>query len=166
MKRLTILAIVACVVSALGPNTAAARSKSTARCHDVDADFTSELATEDCASPLGLCALGTIKHDALLRGSMFVTITDGAPSAGMPASEPTSMLAVSGTRSLTPHRGGTLTAHVTGVFDTAQVIFSELNVITGGTGRFARATGTLNVFGRATSATTFAGEIRGTICVP
>jgi hypothetical protein len=56
-------------------------------------------------------------------------------------------------------------AHVIGAFDTAQVIFDELNIITGETGRFAGATGTLDVFGQATGPTTFAGEIRGRICV-
>ena len=166
MKKLLIVAVAACLLSAGGPNPAAAVPEAPSRCHDVDADFTSEVAAEGCASPFGLCASGTIMHDRLLRGPMFVTITDMAPSAGMPSSEPASTLSISGERSLTPLRGGTLTAHVVGVFDTAQVIFTELNVITGGTGRFAGATGTLNVFGRGTSPTTFAGEISGTICLP
>jgi len=97
---------------------------------------------------------------------MFVTIGDLAPSAGMPASEPASMLSVSGERSLTPNRGGTLSAHETAIFDTNLGYFDALNVITGGTGRFAGATGALHLFGRATGPTTFAGEIRGTICLP
>ena len=63
-----------------------------------------------------------------------------------------------------------MSAHVIGigVFGAtgSLTMFDELNVITGGTGRFAGATGTLHVFGRATSATTFAGEFGGTICVP
>ena len=88
MKRLTILAVAMCLIAALGPTTAGAVASRTGRCHDVDADFTSELAPENCTSPLGLCAAGAIKHDTLLKGSMFVTIADGAPSAGMPASEP------------------------------------------------------------------------------
>jgi hypothetical protein len=136
------------------------------RCHDVDSDFTSELAPDGCASPLGLCATGRIGHDPVLKGRMYVTIADAARSAGMVASEPESLLSVSGTRTLAPNRGGTLTAHVVGVFDTRQVVFTELNVITGGTGRFTGATGTLNVFGHGTSPTTFAGTISGRICLP
>lgn len=167
MKRSKILLVAACVMTAIGPAMEAGW-RPAARCHEVDADFTSELASGDerCVSPFGLCASGSISHDALIKGPMFVTIHDSAPSAGMmPTSEPASMLSVSGERTLTTHRGGSLSAHVTGIFDTAQVIFSELNVITGGTGRFAGATGTLHVLGRATGPTSFAGEIRGTLCL-
>jgi hypothetical protein len=168
MKRLAILAVAACLISATGPSTADAVTKSGARCHDVDADFTSELTTEGCTSPLGLCASGYIKHDALLKGPMFVSINDGAASAGMPRSEPESVLSVSGERRLMPFRGGTLSLHVVGIAifgtNTNLELFDELNIVTGGTGRFAGATGTLHVAGRATSATTFAGEMSGTVC--
>ena len=65
-----------------------------------------------------------------------------------------------------PLRGGTLSLHVVGIgiFGSSLEMFDELNIITGGTGRFAGATGTLHVAGRATSATTFAGEMSGTVC--
>ena len=179
MKRFKILVVAVCLLSATGPNGALAGSKPTSRghdpkltprCHDVDADFKSELTTEGCSSAIGLCASGTIKHDHLLRGSMFVTLNDSAPSAGMPASEAPTVLSVSGERLLTPRRGGTLSAHVIGIgiLDPATgaiLMFDELNLITGGTGRFAGATGTLQVFGQATGPTTFAGQIHGTICL-
>jgi hypothetical protein len=45
-------------------------------------------------------------------------------------------------------------------------VFDEMNVITGGTVRFTGAAGRLHVFGRAIGPSTFAGEKRGTICVP
>lgn len=177
MSRSRAFVVFVCLVSAIGASSVGATSKPPAVpktppvCHDVDADFTSELATEGCASPLGLCASGTIKHDELLRGPMSLVINDGAPSAGMPQSEPPSVLSVSGERTLTPRRGGTLSAHVigTGILDPATGsirMFDEINLIAGGTGRFAGATGTLQVFGQATSPTTFAGEIRGTVCLP
>jgi hypothetical protein len=170
MKQLMSVALAACLISAIGPSTAVEATGPTAKCHDVDADFTSELTAEGCTSPLGLCASGVITHDPLIKGPMFVTINDAAASAGMPASEPASVLSVSGERILRPRRGGTVSAHVVGIgifgASGSLTMFDELNLITGGTGRFAGATGTLHVAGRATSSTTFAGEIRGTICVP
>ena len=82
---------------------------------------------------------------------MSATINDAAASAGMPASEPPSILSVSGERILRPRRGGTLSADVIdiGIFDTrCSTMFDELNILTGGTGRLAGATGTLHVAGR------------------
>ena len=169
-KQVMSVALAACLISAIGPSTAVEATRPTAKCHDVDADFTSELATEGCTSPLELCAAGAIKHDPIIKGPMFVTINDAAASAGMPTSEPASILSVSGERILRPRRGGTLSAHVVGIAvvgpSGALTMFDELNLVTGGTGRFAGASGTLHVFGRATSPTTFAGEIGGTICFP
>jgi hypothetical protein len=168
MKRLTIFAIAVALVSATGSSRAIASHGSTPKCHTVDADFTSALTSEGCTSPLGLCAIGSIKHDALIKGPMFVTINAAAPSAGLPGIEPPSVLSVSGERTLRPLRGGTLSLHVVGIaiFGTSLEMFDELNLITGGTGRFAGATGTLHVAGRATSPTTFEGEMSGQVCVP
>jgi hypothetical protein len=126
------------------------------------------LTTENCTSPLGLCASGVVKHDFLIKGPMFVSVNDAAPSAGMPNSEPASVLSVSGERRIAPHRGGTLTLHVVGVAIQGAADlerFSEINTITGGTGRFEGATGTLNFAGQATSPTTFAGVLNGEICL-
>ena len=74
---------------AFGSNTSAViahgtdrgRGPGTQQCHDIDADFTSELAPGDprCTSPTGLCAAGSIRHDAVLKGAMFVSIDDSAP---------------------------------------------------------------------------------------
>jgi hypothetical protein len=167
MKQVKAFVVVICLL-AVGSGSGMAHSRGP-KCHDVDADFASHLTTENCASPLGLCGAGTIKHDSVIKGPMFVTINDAAPSAGMPNSEPPSVLSVSGERSITPHRGGTLTLHVVGVAIMGAAgdleRFSEINTITGGTGRFAGATGTLNFAGQATSATTFAGAISGEICL-
>ena len=169
MKRLTMIVAVTGLSLAAGSNPVAVAPGS-GRCHDVDATFTSQLTAEGCTSPLSLCASGAIRHDPLLKGPMFVTINDAAPSAGMPASEPGSVLSVSGQRELTPLHGGTLTLHVVGIgiFGAGGTleVFDELNLITGGTGRFAGSTGTLHVAGRATSSTTFEGEITGRICIP
>jgi hypothetical protein len=152
------------------PNGAAAGSHR--RCHPVDATFTSGLVgPPECTSMLG-CAEGTIRHDALLKGSMFVTLLEYAP---LPASVPQSVISVTTSRSLEPRRGGSLSAEGYGVFETASgfitgdftdSLFSEVNFITGGTGRFTGATGTLYQFGWATGPASFAGEIHGTVCLP
>jgi hypothetical protein len=170
MKRNAMFAVVVCLISTAGLDPAGATTSHPPKCHEVDAAFTSQLTTQDCTSPLGLCASGTITHEPLIKGPMFVTINDAAPSAGMPASEPPSVLSVSGERTLTPRRGGTLSLHVVGIgiFHPSGNLetFDELNIITSGTGRFAGATGILHVAGHATGPTTFAGEISGRICVP
>jgi hypothetical protein len=163
MKRLATLAAAVCLLTATSANPAGAVSRSTGKCHAVDADFRSELAPEGCTGLF--CASGLIKHDALLKGPMFVTLEAAAPSAGIP-SEPASTLSVSGVRTLSPRRGGTLTAHVIGVFETVAGTFAELNIITGGTGIFTGATGTLYVAGRPAGVDTFQGEITGNVCLP
>jgi hypothetical protein len=167
MNKLSMVAA-ACLIATASSHSAPVLAHASKRCHDIDADFTSQLTAEGCTSPLGLCASGSIKHDALIKGPMFVTINDAAPNAGMPASEPASVLSVSGERTLTPLRGGTLTLHVVGIgiFGASLEMYDELNLITGGTGRFAGATGTLHVAGRATSASTFEGEMTGKVCMP
>jgi hypothetical protein len=143
-------------------------ANATPKCRAIDAKFTSMVTTVGCTSPIGLCASGTITHDPLIAGSHYATIVDRAPSAGMPASEPAGMLSLSGFRDLTPNRGGTLSTHITTVFDTAvpEAYFDELNVITGGTGPFAGATGVLHLFGQSPSPNSFAGGVRGTVCLP
>jgi hypothetical protein len=169
MKRVKRVAAVVIVMSAMGATMAVAGSHRRPRCHEVDATFTSELVP--CASPLG-CASGVIRHDPLIKGAMFVTLT---AAADLPDMEPASpaVKSVTTERSLSPRQGGTLSVNGFGVFDTAAgfltgdftgALFSEVNFITGGTGRFEYATGTLYQFGWATGPTTFAGEIHGTVC--
>jgi len=173
MTRFKGVATTLSVISVLGATLAVAGSHRRHGCHEVDATFRSELVfPPDCASPLG-CASGVIRHDSLIKGEMFVTLTGGAP---LPAVEPATpaVLSVTTVRSLTPYRGGELSLNGYGVFNTAAglatgdftgALFSEVNFITGGTGRLEGATGTLYQYGWATGPTTFAGEIRGTVCV-
>jgi hypothetical protein len=175
MRRSKVPAVVVCLALGLGGQAVADGSQKAAQkpakslCHDVDATFTSDLAADGCTSPLGLCAAGRVRNDALLKGTMFVTLEAAAPAAGLPSTSPF-LLSVNGGRVLTPRRGGTLTASVVGVFDQdpaspALGHFVELNVITGGTGLFAGATGVLHVSGQPTGPTSFAGQITGQVCL-
>jgi hypothetical protein len=163
MRLFRMVTAAACLVAMVGSGGASAGGRPGPRCHEVDADFTSELEDPTCMNDgdgfVGCVATGVIRHDHLLKGTMEVTIEAAGPVEG-------AILWVRGTRTLTPHRGGSLTAHVAGVFDVGRQppAFTELNAIAGGTDRFADASGLLNVFGQATGATTFAGEIRGTVC--
>jgi hypothetical protein len=168
MNGSTIVGALLCAVTIGGVTQAAGGgSRPKPRCKTIDAVFTSALTSANCASPVGLCAVGRITHDRFLKGATYITVNDLAPSAGMPASEPATMLALSGERRFSPdHQDGTLLAHATGVFDSAQGYFDELEVITGGTGSLAGASGALHLSGRATGPDTFAGEVRGSICLP
>jgi hypothetical protein len=172
------LALAVCLALTTTGRAAAEDAKATATkvatqaknwCHEVDASFSSELAADGCTSPLGLCAAGRVRHDALLRGPMFVTLLEAAPSAGLPSTSPL-LLSVNGERVLTPRHGGSLAASVVGVFDQnpdspSLGHFVELNVITGGTGFFAGARGVLHVSGQPTGPTSFAGRITGQVCL-
>jgi hypothetical protein len=170
MKQVKIGVAVLCLASMAGSPGAFADGKAQPSCHEVDADFTSELTNPQCIVldnrvPVGLAgcvATGVIRHDSLLKGTMVVKI----PASNPIPTESGPVFSVSGTRRLHPRRGGSLTAHVVGVFDMGRGAFSELNAIGAGTGPFAGATGLLSVFGQAVGPTTFAGWIRGTVCVP
>lgn len=174
MKRFKRVAAAVFAISVMGTTLADAGGRHRRhRCHAVDATFRSHgVVPEECASPLG-CAAGIIRHDWLIKGKMFVTITNGAPLPETPPASP-SVLSVTTERTVHPRRGGELSMNGYGVFETAAglatgdftgALFSEVNFITGGTGRFEGATGTLYQFGWATGPNTFAGEIHGTVCL-
>ena len=172
MRKLMSLTALA-LAAALHPYEAELSSHETAgaasavhgpRCRKVSAPGTGESTTEGCTSPFG-CVNGQIDR-GLLRGTFFATVDMIAPSAGMPTHEPPSMLSLSVTRVFSPDRGGTLTLHSTGVFDTTRGLGAELSLVTGGTGHWEGATGHLFVNTQAASATTFEGVMVGTICLP
>jgi hypothetical protein len=136
-------------------------------CRQVRARFMNTIVTEGCTSPVGLCTAGVVTGSGLLNGSNTFTAFGLAPSAGLPGIVPETTVSFAGERVIITERG-TLTLSAVGVFDTAPTAmgeFDELEKVIGGTGRFAEATGTLHLFGRATAdGSGFVGNIRGEIC--
>jgi hypothetical protein len=138
------------------------------RCKQVRARFMNTIVTEDCTSPVGLCTAGVLTGSRLLNGPNTFTAFGLAPSAGLPGIVPETTVSFAGERVMRTERG-TLTLSAVGVFDTAPTAmgeFDELETVIGGTGRFAGATGTLHLFGRATADRSgFVGNIRGELCL-
>jgi hypothetical protein len=118
--------------------------------------------TEGCTSPVGLCTAGVFEGPRQLCGTTSF-IADGlAPSGGMPAVEPASTLSYSGLLTITTSRGS-LTTRDTGIFDTAAGLFASRDIVVGGTGVFAGATGHLLITGTGTSS--FESDVSGEICL-
>jgi hypothetical protein len=120
-----------------------------------------------CAdSPVGVCADGTITS-GILKGTKFAFYTAAAPSAGLPT-EPPSVLSYSAYAVFTTKHGDLHLSQL-GVSDTERQVFTELNRVVGGTGRFYEASGELFISGTFSSPdiiTDFESEITGTLCLP
>lgn len=138
-------------------------SNEDARCQPVRAKEHAVIVTENCTSPVGLCVEGVITGGGWINGKTQATVLGLAPSVGLPGIEPETTLSVAGDRTIeTSH--GTLTLRFTAVFDTARGEFSELLRVTGGTGKFLGATGTLYLNGRL-SGTSVEGDFTGVVCL-
>jgi len=88
-----------------------------------------------------------------------------APAAGLPNLVPNSTLSFVADHKIETPRG-TLSMRGSGVFDTARGEYSEVDPITGGTGIFAGATGTLWLTGTSPDGgASFAGPLFGQVCL-
>jgi hypothetical protein len=166
MKLPKTLAALTCLVSAIGLATASSqeqteRREDDGRCREIRANLATAIATDNCPSPIHLCAAGVITGDQLLRGTTFASVLGLAPSIGLPGIEPETNVSLAGERTITTSHG-TLTFRFITVFDTTRGEFAEIERVTGGTESFERATGTLWAIGTGT--TVFEGRITGQIC--
>jgi len=134
------------------------------RCHRLNgnAGIRASVVTDGCTSPVGLCTAGVFEGNGLLHGTTSFVADGLAPAAGMPGVEAPTTLSYSGLLTISTHRG-TLTTRDTGIFDTAAGLFSSRDVIVGGTGIFAGATGHLLINGTGTSS--FESVASGEICL-
>jgi hypothetical protein len=133
------------------------------RCHRLKggAGLRASVVAAGCGSPVGLCTAGQFHGDPMLSGTTSF-IADGlAPAAGLSAEAPTT-LSYSGLLTITTCEG-TLTTRDTGIFDTAAGLFASRDVVVGGTGRFAGATGHLFFHGTGTSS--LDSDADGEICL-
>lgn len=133
-------------------------------CVPVHATIKALFVATDCSSPVGLCTAGQITG-GLLNGTTNFTALGIAPAAGMPGIEPETTLSYHGVLEITTQHG-TLTISDIGAFDQAVGVYSEIDRITAGTGRFENATGTLFIYGNAfPDGSGFDGAVRGRICL-
>ena len=152
MSRLRILALVVfvCVVMA------ATLSAATLRGH-----FSSDVDTEGCASIVGICTEGTLT--GALKGIFSFTATSLTASADTPV---TGVMFYTGDITLTT-KDGVLFCKDAGAFDTeAPGAVSSVCSITGGTGEFTGASGTIQFVGTFTFTDGGNGEYRAMISVP
>lgn len=135
-----------------------------AGCKQIRVRFVQRQVTANCASPFGFCSLGQI-GSGLLKGTKSFTATAVAPSAGLGAAEPPTTSSYAGPVLISTERGN-LNVRFVGLFDTAAGIVSELGRVTGGSGRFAGATGTLFAHASASADNTvFDTTLTGEVCV-
>jgi hypothetical protein len=134
-------------------------------CKQVRAKEHAVRVTEGCTSPVGFCVEGVVTGGGWINGKTKATILGLAPSVGLPGIEPETTLSAAGDRTIeTSH--GTLTLRFTAVFDSVRGEFSELLRVTGGTGKFLGATGTLYLTGRLSAdGISIEGDFTGVICL-
>jgi hypothetical protein len=135
------------------------------QCQEVRAREHAVRVTEGCTSPVGFCVEGVITGGGSMNGKTKATILGLAPSVGLPGIEPETTLSAAGDRTI-ENSHGTLTLRFTAVFDTVRGEFAELLRVTGGTGQFLGATGTLYLTGRlGADGISIEGDFTGEVCL-
>ena len=121
-----------------------------------------ELVTTGCASPVGFCAEGAFKGNRGFRGTVLFSALSFDPIV----SDALGRLVVPGESTYTTANGAFTVSDVS-VFDVAAGTFSGIGRITGGTGRFAGATGNVFTAGHALpDGVSFDNETTAEVCVP
>jgi hypothetical protein len=134
-------------------------------CHRVHGRIQSSFTSTNCTSPVGLCTEGMITGDALLDSATTFLALDVAPSAGIPAVEPSANLSYSGVLTIKTRRG-TLVTHDLGVLDAATTSFTEMERPASGTGIFANQSSVFFISGTiVNNGTGFDGELYGELCI-
>ncbi len=134
-------------------------------CIPIRASIEARFFTAGCLSPVGLCTAGEITRGGLLNGTTEFTALGIAVAAGMPGIEPDTTLSYHGVLTITT-KHGTLEISDVGVFDQVTGVFSELDRVVSGTGRFETASGTLFIYGDAfADGSGFTGSIAGEVCL-
>ena len=110
----------------------------------------------------GTTTSGIIVGAGILNGKTDATFTDSKPSGGGLIDVDATTLSYVATVVIKAKRG-TLTMQDVGIFDTANGKFSSVSKVTGGTGRFAGATGFLFFHGDTFPDGRFIDEITGEI---
>ena len=163
MSKITFLFLVVIALSSFAGRQAVASPDDT--CIPVQAKINALFNIAGCTSPVGLCTTGEITGGGILNGETRFTALSIAPAAGMTGIEPDSTLSYHGVLEVTNEHGMLIIRDV-GVFDQVVGVYSEVDRISGGVGRFENARGTLFISGNAfPDGSGFDGEVRGQICL-
>ena len=155
VRRGILLTVVGALLSAAAGGDVAAASRR-ARGH-----FASNVVTEGCTSPVGICTAGTLTGG--VNGTFVFTATSLQPTADTPT---TGVLLYTGDIVLTT-RFGTLTCKDAGAFEsTGSGAVSSVCAVVGGTGNLTGAAGTVQFVGNFTFEGGGEGEYRAVIDVP
>ena len=140
MKKRAGLLLTAVMVAALTVAPAYADSNT----KTVKGKFEEQAFTEGCTSPVGLCAAG--RFTGAIHGPFEIVVTNATPT-----SDPNVLLLE--TMSVLHTKKGDLFLSGLTLLNTATGEFSSVDTITGGTGKYAGATGTLQSTGTFSSET-------------
>jgi hypothetical protein len=133
-------------------------------CKAVKGTYVTNYTTTNCESPIGDCYAGTITGGGTLNGTTFLSLSNTAPSAGMPTGEPADTASYDGSLVITT-KNGTLTLHALGLLESNFNAFSEIDNQTAGTGDFAGTTNLVYVYGTVSNNNeTLTGTIVGDVC--
>ena len=160
--RIVAAAFFAVLVSAALVSAAAGRASAAAKCKNVRGHVTSRTATENCPSPISLCAAG--QFYGAIRGELFLVGTSLTPTQDTPV---TGVYIFTGDGVIKTKEGDIFTKDAGALNLTPGGSGDDISIvtITGGTGAYAGATGRLRASG------TFSDEggefsYEGEICTP
>ena len=131
-------------------------------CSSAKAKLEANWTLEDCFSPIANCTAGKVYKGGFLNGETYYTAMDASYGAGL-LSEPLSTVSYAGEFMIKTKHGSLFFTDV-GFMEGAYNVFSEVDRVVSGTGRFEGATGLLFISGDVT-ATGFSGVITGEICL-
>ncbi len=132
------------------------------QCKNVRGHVTSRTVTENCPSPIALCAAG--QFYGAIRGELLLVATSLTPTQDTPV---TGVYMYTGDDVIKTRTGDIYTKDAGALNLTPNSTGDDISIvtITGGTGKYAGATGTLRAYGTASEA---GGEFsyEGEICTP
>jgi hypothetical protein len=158
---------IAAVLSLVGTIAATSFTKNVhadSGCRMVHGRIQSTFTTTNCTSPVGLCTAGMITGAGPLNSATTFLALDVAPSAGLPAVEPSANLSYSGVLTINA-KNGTLVTHDLGVLDAAGLSFTEIERPATSTGIFTQSSNDFFISGAlVNNGTGFDGELSGELC--
>ncbi|MCB0210051.1 MAG: hypothetical protein KDJ52_12015 [Anaerolineae bacterium] len=155
--KLAVIATIAVIAIITLSGAALANSN----CMDVEGSFTLQPVTENCTSPVELCAKGKYKGD--LKASSNFTGLAFIPTEDTPT---TGVLFFTGDNIIHAEGGDILTKDFISFNTVGKGDFGEVDAIVGGTGAWDKATGYIRAIGTFPAGGNGQGKYVGEICTP